>query len=156
MIASHSSADALVHHHRNLPDDDLRAIAATGGVIGINFFPLFLSPSASATVDDVVSHIEHVAETAGIDHVGLGPDFTKELALTLYPGPRPIIEGVDLAAAVAGVEGPADLPVVADQLARRGFDDEDVRKIMGGNFIRVLRELLQPRSSSEARAAGQV
>lgn len=145
VIASHSSADALVQHHRNLPDDDLRAIAATGGVIGVNFFPLFLSPSGVATVDDVVDHIEHVAQTAGIDHVGLGPDFTKELALALYPGPRPIIEGVDLAAAVTGVEGPADLPVVADKLVERGFDDGAVRKIMGGNFLRVLRELLQPR-----------
>jgi membrane dipeptidase len=144
VIASHSSADALVAHHRNLPDEELRAIAATGGVIGVNFFPPFLSASGTATVADVVAHIEHIAGVAGIDHVGLGPDFTKELAMTLYPEPRPVVEGVDLASAVVGVEGPADLPVIADELAKRGFDDAAVRAVMGRNFIRVLRELLEP------------
>src|ERR1700750_662639 len=62
VIASHSSADALTAHHRNLPDDDLRAIAATGGVIGVNFFPMFVAPlSRRATLDDLVAHIEHIA-----------------------------------------------------------------------------------------------
>ena len=144
VIASHSSAGALVQHHRNLPDAELRAIAETGGVIGINFFPLFLARSGAAVVADAVAHVEHVAEVAGIDHVGIGPDFTKELATVLYPEPRPLIEGVDLASAVEGLEGPADLPVVGEELAARGWSEPDVRKVMGGNFLRVFRELLEP------------
>jgi membrane dipeptidase len=154
VIASHSSADALVQHHRNLPDDELRAIAATGGVIGVNFYPPFLSRSGTATVADVIAHIEHIAEVAGIEHVGLGPDFTKELAETLYPEPRPIVEGVDLASSVAGIEGPADLPTIADELAKRGFDDAAVRGVMGRNFIRVLRELLEPPTFAGAATPG--
>lgn len=144
VIASHSSAHALIPHHRNLPDEDLRAIAATGGVIGVNFFPLFLSTTGVADVSHVADHIEHIAEVAGIDHVGIGPDFTRELALTLYPDERPMIEGIDLAAAVAGVEGPSDLPKVAAELERRGLAADDVAKVMGGNFIRVLSDLLEP------------
>jgi membrane dipeptidase len=144
VVASHSSADALISHHRNLPDDVLRAIAGTGGVIGVNFFPLFLSPTATAGVGEVADHIEHIAEVAGIDHVGIGPDFTRELAMTLFPVERPIIEGVDLAASVDGVEGPADLPKVAEELDRRGLPAQDIAKVMGGNFLRVLRELLGP------------
>jgi membrane dipeptidase len=147
VIASHSSAHALIPHHRNLPDDDLRAIAATGGVIGVNFFPLFLSTTGVAEVRHIADHIEHIAEVAGIDHVGIGPDFTRELALTLYPDERPMIEGVDLATAVAGVEGPADLPNVAAELDRRGLAAGEVDKVMGGNFIRVLSDLLEPRGA---------
>jgi membrane dipeptidase len=139
VIASHSSADALVSHHRNLPDDDLRAIAATGGVIGVNFFPLFVEASGRATIDDVVAHIAHIAEVAGIDHVGIGPDFTKELAIELFGDRQPIFDGIELCAAVDGVEGPADLLKIAAALERRGFDDVAVRKVMGGNFLRVLR-----------------
>ncbi len=139
VIASHSSADALVAHHRNLPDDDLRAIAATGGVIGVNFFPLFVGSAQGATIDDVVAHIEHIAEVAGIDHVGIGPDFTKQIATELYGDRQPVIEGIALGAAVEGVEGPADLLKIAAALERRGFDEPAVRKVMGANFLRVIR-----------------
>lgn len=139
VIASHSSADALTPHHRNLPDEDLKAIAATGGVIGVNFFPMFLNPSLRATIDDVVDHIAHIASVAGIDHVGLGPDFTQELANELYGERQPVIEGIKLNAAVEGVAGPADLPKVAAALEARGFDEASVRKVMGGNWLRVLR-----------------
>ena len=140
VIASHSSADALTPHHRNLPDDDLRAIAATGGVIGVNFFPMFVAPlSRRATLDDLVAHIEHIAEVAGIDHVGIGPDFTKQVAFELYGERQPVIEGIELGAAVEGVEGPADLLEVAAALERRGFDDDAVAKVMGGNWLRVIR-----------------
>jgi membrane dipeptidase len=136
VLATHSSCRAVHMHHRNLPDAELRAIAATGGVVGINFFPAFLSDGAG-TVDLVLDHIEHAAGVAGIEHVGLGPDFTKEIARTLYAGSH-VMEGCDLAAAVPGLEGPADLPVLADGLARRGFGPADVVAVLGGNLRRLL------------------
>jgi membrane dipeptidase len=138
VLATHSSCRAVHEHHRNLPDAELRAIAATGGVIGINFFPVFIS-AGPGSIDQVVDHIEHAAEVAGIEHVGLGPDFTKQLAQAIYPGSH-IIEGCDLAAAIAGLDGPADLPAVAEALDRRGFSALDVTAVMGGNFRRLLNE----------------
>jgi membrane dipeptidase len=136
VLATHSSCRAVHEHHRNLPDAELRAIAATGGVIGINFFPAFIS-AAESSVDGVLDHIEHAVSVAGIGHVGLGPDFTKEIASTLYAGSH-VIEGCDLAATVPGLESPADLPALAGALAGRGFSPADVAAVMGGNFRRLL------------------
>jgi membrane dipeptidase len=138
VLATHSSCRALRWHHRNLPDAELRAIAATGGVIGINFFPLFIAegpPSIGAVID----HIEHAVAVAGAEHVGLGPDFTREIAAVLYGGDH-VIEGCDMAAAVPGLAGPADLPAVAAAMSDRGFGAADVAAVMGGNLRRLLNE----------------
>ncbi|MDQ3963787.1 MAG: dipeptidase [Actinomycetota bacterium] len=135
VIASHSSARALCDVHRNLSDERIKAIAATGGVIGLNFFPLFIDDE-NATLDRLIDHIEHVASIAGIDHVGLGPDFIKEIADTIDIQ----IQDIDLGQVVDGTSGtPHDFPVVADALAKRGLDEQDVAKIMGQNFLRVFR-----------------
>lgn len=135
VIASHSSARALCDVHRNLSDERIKAIAATGGIIGINFFPLFIA-AENATLDRLIDHIEHVASVAGIDHVGLGPDFIKEIADTI-----PLkIEDIDLGQVVEGTTGtPQDLPIVAEALSERGYSNDDVSKIMGQNFLRVFR-----------------
>ena len=84
VVASHSSARALCDHHRNLSDEHLRGIAATGGVIGVNVLPTFIDAD-HPTLDRVIDHIEHIAEVAGVDHVGLGPDFIKEWVDANYP-----------------------------------------------------------------------
>ena len=149
VLATHSSCHALRAHHRNLPDAEMRAIAATGGVIGINFFPLFISegpPSISAVVD----HIEHAVTVAGPEHVGLGPDFTREIAKVLYGGAH-VIEGCDMAAVVPGLAGPADLPALAAALSQRGFGGADVAAVMGGNLRRLLNESI---GGSPARLPG--
>ncbi len=138
VLATHSSCRALREHHRNLPDEELRAIAAAGGVIGINFFPLFVS-AGPATIGDVVDHIEHAVSVAGVDHVGLGPDFTREIAEVLYGGGH-VIEGCEMAAVVPGLAGPADLPALAVALTDRGFGPADVTAVMGGNLRRLLNE----------------
>ena len=103
VVASHSSARALRDHHRNLSDEHLRAIAATGGVIGINVLPTFIDENP--TLDRVIDHIEHVAEVAGVDHVGLGPDFIKQWMDAVYPQYDEFIQldGVDLKAEVPGL-----------------------------------------------------
>ncbi len=139
VIASHSSARALRNHHRNLTDEQLGAIAATGGVIGVNCFPAFVA-ERHPTVEQVVDHIEHIATVAGVDHVGLGPDFIKELMDERYPQyPAITIAGLDAKATIPGLTGPQDLPTLTEAMLRRGLSDADVRKILGENFLRVFR-----------------
>ena len=135
VIASHSSARALCDVHRNLTDERIKAIAATGGVIGINFFPLFVDAEVQ-TLDRLIDHIEHMSSVAGVDHVGLGPDFIKDIADTI----KAEYLGIDIGEVLEGTTGtPHDFPVVAEALSKRGFSDEDVAKIMGKNFLRVFR-----------------
>jgi membrane dipeptidase len=149
VIASHSSARVLRDHHRNLTDDQVRAIAATGGVIGINFFPAFVDV-IHPTLDRVVDHIEHIAAVAGIEHVGIGPDFIKEYYDEVYPQyPTLKVQGLDAKTPIEGLTGPQDLPVLTEALRRRGVTDADARKILGENFLRVFRsELGIPRKMS--------
>ncbi len=154
VIASHSSARALCDHHRNLTDPQLQAIAATGGVIGVNFFPAFVD-AAAPTVDRVVDHIEHIASVAGIDHVGIGPDFIKEYYDELYPGRAFVVQGLNGKAEIPGLTGPRDLAALTEPLRRRRMPDADVRKVLGENFLRVFRQALGiPAQRPRWRAAG--
>ncbi|MBF8189137.1 membrane dipeptidase [Nonomuraea sp. K274] len=145
VMATHSAARALRDHHRNLTDDQLRAVAAKGGVICVNFFAPFLAErTEDMTLDRLLDHIEHIVAVAGIDHVGLGPDFIREVMLDLTP---PCCEdvnarGVDPKRAVPGLEGPAGLPMVTEGLLARGLQEKDVMKIIGGNVHRFLGERL--------------
>lgn len=142
VIASHSSASAVFDHHRNLKDDHLRAIASTGGVIGANFFPGFIDPE-KPTIDRLVDHIEHIAHVAGVDHVGIGPDFVEEYfdeMLPQYPDLK--IEGLDARQTLEGLVTSADLPNLTKTLVERGFSESDVTGILGGNFLRVFREVM--------------
>lgn len=142
VIASHSSSRALRDHHRNLPDEQLKGIGASGGVVGINLLGAFIDPVAP-TIDGAIDHIEHVAETAGIDHVGLGPDFISEYFDTRYPGESLIMEGLDARSVLEGTTGSSrDLPLITEELVRRGFSEGDIRKILGENFLRVFRGIM--------------
>ncbi|MGW0808090.1 dipeptidase [Nonomuraea sp. NPDC002799] len=145
VIATHSAARALRDHHRNLTDDQLRGVAAAGGVICVNFFAPFLADrEADMTLDRLLDHIEHVVAVAGIDHVGLGPDFIREVMDDLTP---PCCEGVhsrgvNPKSAVPGLAGPSGLPLVTEGLLARGLPEKDVMKIIGGNVHRFLGERL--------------
>lgn len=142
VIASHSSARALCEHHRNLSDDHLEAIAATGGVIGINFFHAFVDPR-EPTVGRLVDHIEHVAALAGIDHVGIGPDFVKEYFDEVHPHePDLMIEGVRAGGVIQGLETSADLAQLTKEMFERGFSPSDISKVLGHNFLRVFSEVM--------------
>ncbi len=142
VVASHSSARALRDHHRNLRDEHLRAIAATGGVIGINVLPVFVDPQ-NATLDRVAEHLEHVAEVAGGDHVGLGPDFLLPYIDAVFPQYDTFVdlEDVDMKASVPGLATTRDLPNVTAKLLERGWSEPDVRKVLGENWLRVFRAL---------------
>jgi len=167
IIASHSSARALTNHPRNMTDDMLRAVAKNGGVVQVNFYNAFVDENyrkaAEAQTKDrdaavktyidklkaegktttyldsermerewaakiprpplssLIDHIDHIAKIAGVDHVGLGSDF----------------DGVS-GATPEGIDSAADLPKITQALLDRGYSADDIRKILGGNVLRVL------------------
>jgi len=144
VIATHSSAFELRGHHRNLTDARIKGIGAGGGVVNVNFFAGFLSDDPSDyTVARVGEHIEHMADLVGIDRVGLGPDFCKQVFAELYPGKTELMmEGFDALAAVPGLEGPRGLPLVTAELLNRGWSEPDVRAVLGANDLRLFRREL--------------
>jgi membrane dipeptidase len=145
MIYSHSGMRAMWDHPRNITDDQARACAETGGVIGIAGVGIFLGPN-TATIDALVAHIDHAVELVGIDHVGLGSDycfdgddFTAEAAANpqLFPaaytrwGPLQFV-------------APENLLRLDDALALRGYDDAATAAVLGGNFRRVAGQVWRP------------
>ena len=120
VVATHSNARALADHLRNLSDAQLRAIAATGGVIGLNFHGPFLARGRRARLRDVVQQAQHVRDVAGIDHLAIGSDFEGDI--------RPPEELRDA----------SQFPVLASALARAGLETAEVRKIFAENALRVL------------------
>ncbi len=171
VIASHSSARALTDHPRNMTDDMLRAVAFNDGVVMVNFFSAFVDqkfldaykaqkPERDAAVaafeekyqkehnvsftpysalaplekewaakiprpplDSLIAHIDHIAKVAGVDHVGLGSDFD---GVTSLP---------------QGLDSAADLPKLTDALLKRGYTPAQIKKILGGNLMRVFRQV---------------
>jgi len=147
VILSHSSCRALVEHPRNASDAMLRALAANGGVIMINFSESYLDPAKAGIwpslrfflthlgwedtpFEAAIDHIEHAVAVAGVDHVGLGSDFDGTLFLP------------------EGLKEVSDLPHLTAALLDRGYSAQDVHKILGGNVLRALAEA-EARSASE-------
>jgi membrane dipeptidase len=134
VIASHSSAFALRAHHRNLTDARLRALAATGGVVGINVLATFIDENTH-TVARVVDHIEYVASIIGVEHVGLGPDFYKDISEEIHgPAAQSMDGGGTVITYVPGLESPSGLPLITDELLSRGWPEGDVGMVLGGSF----------------------
>ncbi|WP_434640590.1 dipeptidase [Thermoanaerobacterium thermosaccharolyticum] len=124
LIASHSDCKALCRHPRNLSDEQIKAIADKGGVIGINFCPNFLRDDDNASIEDVLDHIEHIVNLVGINHVGFGSDFDG-------------IEKTPL-----GLDDVASFPKILDGLKKRGFSDDEINSISHDNFERIIKEIL--------------
>ncbi|MGY3790982.1 dipeptidase [Streptomyces antibioticus] len=138
VLATHSAARALFDHHRNLTDEQIRGVAGGGGVVCVNFFAPYLHEN-DYTVDRLVDHIEHIVGVAGVEHVGLGPDFIKEVLADTTPPccERTLVEGVPADAYLPGLTGPAGLPLVTEALQRRGWRDDDIVAVLGGNVLRL-------------------
>lgn len=119
VLCSHSSARALCNHPRNLTDDQLRALAAADGVAQATFYGGFLREDGEATIDDAVRHILHMIDVAGIDHVGIGSDFDGDGGVT-------------------GLASEADMTLLTCKLLAEGLNAKSLRKLWGGNFVRVM------------------
>jgi len=123
-IASHSNCREVCDHQRNLTDDMIRALADHDGVMGMNFAPMFIDQK-KATVERVVDHIDHIIELVGADHVGLGSDF----------------DGIG--STPEGLEDATKMPNITRELVKREYSNEDIVKILGGNHLRVFKEILR-------------
>ncbi len=138
MIFSHSNAQTLCDHPRNIPDDLMRRCAKTGGVIGINGLSVFLG-GRDRLLERLVDHIDHVAQIAGPRHIGLGLDYVydqEELLQALEASRHVWPAGFGYEPGITFVE-PESLPALTDLLLARGYSDDDTRGIMGENFLRV-------------------
>ncbi len=123
IIASHSGVRALRNHTRNLTDDQIKAIANGGGVIGVVFYTSFISSATASkvTIDTVIKHIEYIKNLVGIDHVAIGSDYDGGIT------------------APVGLENVSKMPNLTLALLRRGYSRSDVRKILGENYLRVFK-----------------
>jgi membrane dipeptidase len=123
LMASHSNARAVCEHPRNMTDDMISAMADRGGVMGMNFAPGFVHQT-HATVQGVVDHIDHIMNLVGPDHVGLGSDF----------------DGIPYTP--EGLENVTKMPNITAELVRREYSEEDVKKVLGENHLRLFKEVL--------------
>jgi len=122
VMASHSGVYSLRNHVRNLKDDQIRAVAKGGGVVQVVFYPEFLAdPDTEVTVMTVVDHIEYIAELVGVEYVGIGSDF-------------------DGAAMPEDLQDASMVPEIKKELSRRGYERDDIEKILGENTMRVMKE----------------
>jgi membrane dipeptidase len=122
VIWSHASARGVFDHVRNVPDQVLRRLPENGGVVMVTFVPQFLTSRDQATIADVADHIDHVANLAGVDHVGIGSDF----------------DGID--STPVGLEDVSTFPALFAELSRRGWSEQDLAKLAGENVLRAWRE----------------
>ncbi len=122
IVCSHSSCRALCDHPRNLTDDQMRRLAAVGGVMQITLYNGFLVKDGEATVLDAIAHLEHAIRIMGIDHVGLGTDFDGD-------------------GGISGLRDSSELINFTRQLLARRYSERDIQKIWGGNFLRVMTQV---------------
>ncbi len=124
IVATHSGARALRDHYRNLYDWQIQDIANSGGVIGIVFYPPFLSSTSPAYISNVIQHIDYIVNLVGVEYVAIGSDF----------------DGIGTNV-VIGLEDVSKFPALTMALLEHGYSQQDVEKILGGNFRRVFEQV---------------
>jgi membrane dipeptidase len=154
IVFSHTNCKALCDHPRNKTDDQIRALAKTGGVIGLSCFNWFVSDKPRSTLDDLLNHFDHVAKLVGPEYVGIGSDFSVagwaaktpdaewEAHKKLYSEREwKTIKG-RFPPYIDEVNNPRRYRTIAEGLEKRGWAVNDIAKVLGLNFIRVYREVL--------------
>ncbi len=126
IICSHSSARVLCDHPRNLTDDQLRALAAHGGVAQVCLYSGFLRQDAPATILDAMQHLQHMIDVMGVEHVGIGTDFDGD-------------------GGIIGCASASELVNLTRQMLRKRYSEEDIARIWGGNFLRVMEKVQKSR-----------
>ena len=122
IVASHSSSRALCNHPRNLTDNQLKALAQKGGVAQVTLYNGFLKEEGKATIQDAITHLNHMVDVMGIEHVGIGTDFDGD-------------------GGIIGCASAAELINFTRCLLKERYSEEDIRRIWGGNFLRVMEEV---------------
>jgi len=122
IVASHSSSRALCNHPRNLTDDQLKALAAKGGIAQVTLYSGFLREEGPATIQDAIEHLNHMVNIMGIEHVGIGTDFDGD-------------------GGIIGCASASELINFTRCLLKERYSEEDIRRIWGGNFLRVMKEV---------------
>ena len=146
VIMSHSNPVALHQHPRNVPDEQIKAMAATGGVIGvvpINVMTNGKSDSASVGGKEMFRHIDHIVQLVGADHVGLGLDYVEDTDLMLkIIKANPDMYPADQRIKVFLSRGPDVVSEMTESMLRAGYTDNVVKKILGENWLRVFNAVL--------------
>lgn len=128
VVATHSCCRALCNHHRNMSDEMIEALADRGGVIQINFYPPFLDENYKKVMPSykrIVDHIDHVVDLVGVEHVGIGSDF----------------DGIEITP--VGMEDVSKIQKVIIELRKRNYSEHEVSLIAGGNFLRVMNQVIK-------------
>jgi membrane dipeptidase len=159
IVVSHSASKAVCYHDRGKTDELAKAVAERGGFFGVVLVPGFIAESTEATLDDFCRHVEHLVDVCGIDHVGIGTDKTGKgpgtESIVEYPGsmPRHRAGTFDWAGfrlkehrltpeyRLKGYDTFGDWPNLTVALAQWGFNEEELRKLLGLNFLRVFRDI---------------
>jgi membrane dipeptidase len=146
VVCSHTNPRALRDTPRNMSDELMTAIARTGGVVGITAFNFFLAETGRASLDDYLAHVDYAVRRIGIDHVGLGLDqiIGRQISGPVDPRKFPPEAYPPMYQDWIYVDGLADfsgVPRIAAGLLARGYSGEALGKIMGGNWLRVWREV---------------
>lgn len=126
IVATHSCVNSICNHPRNLKDEQIIEIANREGIIGICFASHFLNESGKSNVVDIINHIKYIKDLVGIDYIGLGSDF----------------DGVDFDDMPSDIRGIKDINKLEEKMKMEGFTEEEINKVMGENWLRVLRNIL--------------
>ncbi|MEE9199522.1 MAG: dipeptidase [Dehalococcoidia bacterium] len=150
VACTHANARSFFDHARNKEDAALKLIVEKGGVIGANAFPPFLPKGFASTLQDYVDAIDDLVERVGIDHVGIGTDYTQDQPMAFFDWlfsqqgtkyqERPI-SFPDPVVHPRGMETPDKFSNIAKELMARGYSEADTTKVLGGNWLRLFREV---------------
>lgn len=125
VVATHSNVKTICNHPRNLSDEQIKAIAESGGLVGINFCPEFIKDKGITEIKDIIKHINYIRELVGIEHIGLGTDYD---GISNTPN---------------GLEDVSKIPKLVEALFNEGYNTSDIKKILQANWLRLFKEVLK-------------